>query len=120
MSEVRLHVTDLDNFFSDAAAAVAGIGDSPESSGTSAIGFESMDLLLKVLTPNRWRLLRALKAHGASSIRKLSATLGRDYRGVHADITALLAAGLIEKASDGLVHVPWDKITVEMAFSEAA
>ncbi|AXV14768.1 hypothetical protein CYG48_03045 [Neorhizobium sp. SOG26] len=120
MSEVRLHVTDMDNFFSDAATAAAAIDGGEEGGGASAIGFESMDLLLKVLTPNRWRLLRALKGDGASSIRKLSATLGRDYRGVHADVTALLAAGLIEKESGGLVHVPWDKITVEMAFSEAA
>ncbi|MCJ8517310.1 putative transcriptional regulator [Pseudorhizobium tarimense] len=47
--------------------------DRGDSEGTEAeIAFESMDLLLKVLTPNRWRLLRALKVQGPTSIRNLS------------------------------------------------
>lgn len=125
MSEVRLHVSDMDGFF-DAAAAAAGAidaGDAVLAEGGSAeaeIAFESMDLLLKVLTPNRWRLLRALKKTGATSIRQLAQGLQRDYRGVHADVTAMLNTGLIEKTDGGLVMVPWTRITAEMAINEAA
>jgi predicted transcriptional regulator len=46
--------------------------------------------------------------------------LGRDYRGVHADVHALIAAGLIARDGKGLVSVPWDKITAEMAIDIAA
>ncbi|MDP9838197.1 putative transcriptional regulator [Neorhizobium huautlense] len=120
MSEVRLHVSDMDGFF-DAAAAAAGAIDAGDAvSAEAEIAFESMDLLLKVLTPNRWRLLRALKKTGATSIRQLAQGLQRDYRGVHADVTAMLNTGLIEKTDGGLVMVPWTRITAEMAINEAA
>jgi predicted transcriptional regulator len=120
MSEVRLHVSGLNAFFDEAAQAARQIDAGREGVSPAAIAFESMDLLLTVLTPNRWRLLRALKASGATSIRKLARTLGRDYRGVHADVVVLTEAGLIEKTSDALVTVPWDRITAEMEISEAA
>jgi predicted transcriptional regulator len=49
----------------------------------------------------------------------LSQLLARDYRGVHADVTALIDAGLIERA-DGKISVPWSRITAEMAVDIAA
>ena len=54
------------------------------------------------------------------SIRALSRDLGRDYRGVHADVVKLLEAGLLEKDEAGLVYVPWRKITAEINVEEAA
>jgi predicted transcriptional regulator len=79
-----------------------------------------MDRLLKVLTPNRWDLLRTLRSNGPSSIRALSQALGRDYRGVHADVGILLKAGLIERKASGAIHVPWSRITAEMSLDIAA
>lgn len=120
MSEVRLHVSDMDGFFDDAATAARAIdaGDAVEAGAD--IAFESMDLLLKVLTPNRWRLLRELKRSGPTSIRQLAQGLGRDYRGVHSDVAALVDAGLIERMQDGAICVPWTRITAEMVITEAA
>lgn len=114
MSEVRLHVSDMDGFLHRAATAGRRIngGDPQQQSGE--IAFESMELLLKVLTPSRWHLLRALKAEGATSICRLSQALERDYRSVHADVFALLDAGLIEKDTDDRIFVGWDRITAEM------
>ena len=57
---------------------------------------------------------------GQMSIRALAKSLGRDFRGVHADVTALIDAGLIEKGDDGMIFVPWSRITAEMAFVAAA
>ncbi|MGI2035299.1 hypothetical protein ACRQ1B_23215 [Rhizobium panacihumi] len=120
MNEVHLHVSGMDAFFDAAAEAAGSIDAGNDPHPAAEIAFESMDLLLKVLTPNRWRLLRELKATGATSIRQLTQGLQRDYRGVHADVTTLLEAGLIEKTSDGMVTVPWTRITAEMAIIEAA
>lgn len=120
MSEVRLHVSSIDSFFDDAADAARRIDGGDRGGQDADIAFESMDLLLKVLTPNRWRLLRALKGSGATSIRRLAQGLARDYRGVHADVATLVDAGLIEKRPDGLIAVPWDRITAEMTIDEAA
>ncbi|OJU02750.1 MAG: hypothetical protein BGN83_15990 [Rhizobium sp. 63-7] len=118
--EVKLQVTGLDRFFDEARCVASEIdaGDMSERGGV--VGFESMELLLKVLTANRWQLLRALRKEGRISIRRLSQALGRDYRGVHADVHALLDAGLIERDAAGAIFVPWDKITAEMAFDLAA
>ena len=77
-------------------------------------------MLLRVLTPNRWVLLRTLHRIGPSSIRALAKALARDYRGVHADVAGLLDAGLITRDGAGLIRVPWSRITAEMAFGAAA
>ncbi len=120
MNEVRLHVHSLDAYFADAHRMATRIDGGDRSPEPSVIAFETMEVLLKLLTPNRWSLLRSLRGRGATSIRALSKALGRDYRGVHADVIALLDAGLIERAEDGRISVPWDRITAEMAIDIAA
>jgi predicted transcriptional regulator len=118
--EVKLRVSGLDRFFADAHRVAKEIDSGDFSERGSVIAFESMELLLKVLTANRWQLLRALRREGPTSIRRLSQVLARDYRGVHGDVHALLDAGLIERGDKGEIFVPWDKITAEMAIDLAA
>jgi predicted transcriptional regulator len=120
MNEVRLMVENLDHFFDGASKAARRIDRGDTRRHSSQISFESMELLLKVLTPNRWTLLRKLRAIGPSSIRALSQSLGRDYRGVHADVAALREVGLIERRADGKVLVPWSRIIAEMSVDIAA
>ena len=120
MTEVKLHVQDLGSFFAEAKRMGRQIDQGHGAAESAEIAFETMETLLKVLTPNRWALLRTLRQRGPSSIRALSKVLGRDYRGVHADVMALIDAGLIEKDADGLVRVPWDRITAEMSIGLAA
>lgn len=55
-----------------------------------------------------------------SSIRALAPALGRDYRGVHADVTVLVDAGLIERDDSGVISVPWSRVTAEVALDVAA
>lgn len=120
MSEVKLHVANMDEFFAGAAQAARRVDEGDFSQQAGVIAFESMEVLLKALTANRWRLLRVLRSHGPSSIRRLSKLLERDYRAVHADVGALLNVGLIDRAENGEIMVPWSKITVEMAADLAA
>jgi predicted transcriptional regulator len=120
MSEVKLHVESLDRFAERTMEAARRLDRGERRQGPAHISFESMEALLKTLTPNRWRLLRALRGGGPSSIRALARRLERDYRGVHADATALIDAGLIERDTDGKVSVPWSRITAEMALDTAA
>ena len=47
------------------------------------ISFESPDLLFKVLSGNRWELLKIMTGAGAISIREASRRLGRDVKAVH-------------------------------------
>jgi predicted transcriptional regulator len=55
-----------------------------------------------VLTPRRLELLRHLHRRPVPSIAALARALGRDYKRVHADVEALAAAGLIDRAPTGL------------------
>jgi predicted transcriptional regulator len=72
------------------------------------ISFESWDMFTRVLTGKRVELLRHLHRNPESSIRSLSKALGRDYSNVHADVQALIEAGLIDD-QDGL-RVEYDDI----------
>ena len=120
MAEVVLHVGGIDRFFEDAKAAARALDRGDREPTPSQIAFESMEVLLKTLTPNRWTLLRRLHALGAASVRGLAQALKRDYRGVHGDVMTLLAVGLIERRADGRIMVPWDRITAEMSLDIAA
>ncbi len=53
------------------------------------LAFESWEALASVLTGERYRLLRHLHKHREPSVSALARSLGRQYRRVHADVTAL-------------------------------
>ena len=120
MREVKLHVETLDRFIDETMAMAERLDRGDRERQAAHIAFESMETFLKVLTPNRWALLRALRGRGPSSIRALAQTLGRDYRGVHADVGVLVDAGLIERDDSGAISVPWSRVSAEMALDVAA
>jgi predicted transcriptional regulator len=120
MSEVKLHVANLDHFFAGATEAANRVDAGDDSEQEGVIAFESMELLLKVLTANRWQLLRILSGHSPTSIRHLAKLLQRDYRGVHADVTSLLDVGLIMRTESGKIMLPWRRISVQMDTDLAA
>ena len=72
-----------------------------------------LPLLLRTLTPARWALLERLREAGPLSIYDLSKRLGRDYKNVHTDVTALARIGLIERRDRSRVSVPWDVARAE-------
>ena len=78
------------------------------------LAFADLPLLLKTLTPARWGLLARLREEGPMSVRALSKLLERDYKNVHTDVTQLARLGLIERAGDSLVRVPWDAVRAEL------
>lgn len=74
--------------------------------------FESLPLLLKVLSPKRMELLQTIRATGPTSVRKLSLELKRDYKNVHTDVSELARLGLIEISDKKQLSVPWDVISI--------
>ena len=80
----------------------------------ASVSIENLTLLLKNLTPARWKLLEALKRSGPMSINELARQLARNYKNVHTDVTRLVELGLIERGKDQRVAVAWDTITAEM------
>jgi predicted transcriptional regulator len=73
----------------------------------------NLPLLVKTLSPARWVLLEELRRAGPLSIYELAKRLQRNYKNVHTDVTQLAALGVIERASDNRVLVPWDVLRAE-------
>lgn len=82
------------------------------------ITFESVELLWKVLAPNRLALIRALSGAGVVSIREAARRVGRDVRAVHADVTLLVNAGVLRRAEGG-IEFPYDAVHVDFMLRAA-
>ncbi|HEV2956946.1 MAG TPA: hypothetical protein VGX95_12570 [Xanthobacteraceae bacterium] len=78
------------------------------------LAFESWDALVRVLTSKRMDLLRYVHRHDVKSVRALAKALGRDYSNVHADVQALMAAGLLD-SGDGGLRADYDTIETKIA-----
>lgn len=75
------------------------------------LAFPDLPQLLATLTPARWALLERLRAAGPLSVNALAKRLGRDYKNVHTDVRALETLGLIGRAQDGRIEVPWASVS---------
>ena len=64
-------------------------------------------------------LLKALRGAEPMSIRAVARLIGRDVKAVHADVTALLNAGLLDHAEGAGVVFPYDAIKVEFLLEAA-
>ena len=86
---------------------------------SARIAFASPELLWQVLTAKRWELLKALCGIGPVSIREAARRVGRDVKAVHGDVTALLNAGVLDRAEGGGIIFPFDAVKVEFMLQAA-
>src|SRR5713226_694408 len=84
------------------------------------ISFATPELLWQVLSAKRWELLKALTGAGPVSIREAARRVGRDVKAVHGDITALLHAGVLDRAAGGGVVFPYQAVKVEFLLRAAS
>lgn len=80
---------------------------------SARISFATPELRWQVLTAKRWELLKALCGAGPVSIRGAARRVGRDVKAVHADVTALLSAGVLSRVESGGIEFPFDAVKVE-------
>lgn len=99
-----------------AADAAYDRGDAAEAE--EHITFENIEGLLALMTPKRMALLRHLYRHPARSVKALAESLGRDYRRVHDDVTALTAIGLIVRQGTTL-RAPHSEIRFALRFDQS-
>jgi predicted transcriptional regulator len=90
-----------------------------KSEKSARISFATPELLWKVLTTKRWELLKVLCGAGPVSIREASRRVGRDVKAVHSDITALLNAGVLDRAEGGGIVFPFEAVKVEFLLQAA-
>ena len=89
----------------------------PERS--ARISFATPELLWQVLTAKRWELLKVLCGAGPISIREAARRVERDVKAVHSDITALLNAGVLDRAEGGGIAFPFEAVKVEFLLEAA-
>ncbi len=83
------------------------------------ISFASPELLFKLMTMKRWELIRAMTGAGPLTIREAARRVGRDVKAVHADVHALLNAGILRKTEAGKIEFPFDAVRVDLMLRAA-
>ena len=90
-----------------------------KAENSARISFATPELLWKVLNAKRWELLKVLCSAGPVSIREAARRVGRDVKGVHGDVTALLNAGVLDRDEDGRILFPFEAVKVEFLLQAA-
>ena len=83
------------------------------------ISFDSPELLFKVISGKRWELLKVMTGAGPMTIREAARRVGRDVKGVHGDVQALLKAGIVQKDDKGMIVFPFDAVHVDFMLKAA-
>ncbi|SAK82744.1 hypothetical protein AWB79_05522 [Caballeronia hypogeia] len=110
----RIVVSSLDEVMNRALTAV----ESGKFQG-HFFSYATPELLFRTFTTPRWQIIRAMTGAGPMSIRELSRRIGRDIKGVHRDVHALLEAGLLEHDEHGAIVFPYDTVHVNFTLKAA-
>ena len=86
---------------------------------SARLSFAAPELIWQVLTAKRWALLKVLCGAGPVSIREAARRINRDVKAVHGDVTALLEAGVLDRAEGGGIVFPFDSVKVEFLLQAA-
>jgi len=80
------------------------------------LDFDNLEAAWQLLSPKRWAILRTMAGQGPLAIREIARRVGRDVRAVHSDVRALHLSGVIDKAPDGRMALPYDVIRLDFTF----
>lgn len=115
MKTLRIRIESLE----EVREAVLGAAESGTAEREAGLSFETYEDMHRVLSPKRLAIVKSMAGQAPMSIREVARRVGRDFRGVHTDVTALLKAGVIDREGRG-VAFPYDAIHVEFDIEAAA
>jgi predicted transcriptional regulator len=117
MSEtVNLHVGSIDQMGKRFVGAWNRLASGVEVNETH-LTFFSLEAMLTTLSPKRLELLRYVHQHPAPTIAALAKAIGRGYKRVHDDVSALAHAGLIVRDENG-IRSPYDTVQATVSLEE--
>ena len=108
MKTLSVRIESFESFGNSVRAAFKS--NVPKTS--AGLSFPTYELMHQVLAPKRLDIIRAMAGQGPLGYREVARRVGRDYKGVHSDITALIKAGVIDRQKDGVVF-PYETIHFE-------
>jgi predicted transcriptional regulator len=91
-----------------------------EYDGRARITFPSAESMARVLTPTRWTIVQTLTGAGPTGVREIARRVGRDVKGVHTDLGALVSAGIVDRTPHGKYLFPFDQVKVRFELHAAA
>jgi len=103
----------------DSIADFTRVWNTGKAEKSARISFATPELLWQVLSAKRWELLKALCGAGPVSIREAARRVGRDVKAVHGDVTALLNAGVLDRAEGGGIVFPFEAVKIEFMLEAA-
>jgi predicted transcriptional regulator len=83
------------------------------------ISFASLDLLWKVLAPNRMAIVKVLIGSEPLALREIARLVGRDVKAVHSDVQVLFKSGVLEKTETDKIAFGYDAIHVDFMLKAA-
>ncbi len=113
MKTVRLSVESVNSVIDSALQAFDG---KPQG---DYISFASLELLWKVLAPNRMAIVKTLAGSQPLALREVARRVGRDVKAVHNDVQMLLKAGVLDKTESGQIVFGYDEIHVDFMLQAA-
>lgn len=117
MSEtVRLHVGSIEEMGKRFVGAWHRL-EGGEVVRETNLTFFSLEAMTSTLSPKRLELLRRVHSHPANSVSELAKALGRDYKRVHDDVSALTHAGLIVRDGNG-IRAPYDSVQATVSLND--
>src|SRR5262245_44258223 len=105
MRTLVLNLQTVDTALADFGRAWKG----GKKDATAQIGFQSWELMHKVLSPKRLEIIRAMTGAGPLSIREVARRVSRDFKGVHSDATLLAKSGVVDRDESGQFVFPCEK-----------
>ncbi len=116
-----IEIAPRGSVFKVAAAQLKAAESTPGYLADYHLSFESARALFSELTPARIDLLEALRQCGPCSVYALAKNTGRNYSNVHTDVNKLEEHGLVKRAPDDTVFVPFESVEIHLAlFRHAA
>ncbi len=83
------------------------------------ISFANLDLLWKVLAPNRMSIVKVMTGSEPLALREIARRVNRDVKAVHTDVQMLLKAGVLNKTESGKITFGYDAIHVDFMLKAA-
>ena len=83
------------------------------------ISFAILELLWKVLAPNRMAIVKVLAGCEPLALREIARRVERDVKAVHNDVQMLLKAGVLDKTESGKIEFGYDEIHVDFMLQAA-
>ncbi|AKG69244.1 MULTISPECIES: glycosyl transferase family 1 [Serratia] len=115
MNTVTIRVASLEEAQRSMEAALEG----DKQYQGSYITFLDWDSLWKTLSPKKMHILHCMTGAGELSIREVARRVERDVKAVHTDLQALLACGIVDKGTAGVIF-PYDQIHFDFVIGKAA